>query len=307
MFWTNVRRIARSGFKNFARNGTVSLASVLVITITLCVLTGLLFFQAVLNYSLLQIKNKVDITVYFTPDAKEDSILTLKKSLEALPEVASVNYISADEALSSFKERHANDYLTLQALDELNSNPLGANINIKAKETSQYESIVKFFEDDNALGKQSQTIIEKINYNQNKTIIDRLTNIIDGARTLGFLLTLILAALSVVITYNTVRLAIFISREEIAIMRLVGASNSYVRGPFIVEGIVCGLIAAFATMILYYPFSVWLGTRMSAFLGINLFEYYVSHIGQLFLILLVAGMFLGSLSSMFAIRKYLHK
>lgn len=245
--------------------------------------------------------------MYFTPDAKEDSILTLKKSLEALPEVASVNYISADEALSSFKERHANDYLTLQALDELNSNPLGANINIKAKETSQYESIVKFFEDDNALGKQSQTIIEKINYNQNKTIIDRLTNIIDGARTLGFLLTLILAALSVVITYNTVRLAIFISREEIAIMRLVGASNSYVRGPFIVEGIVCGLIAAFATMILYYPFSVWLGTRMSAFLGINLFEYYVSHIGQLFLILLVAGMFLGSLSSMFAIRKYLHK
>lgn len=307
MFWTDVRRIARSGFKNFTRNGTVSLASVLVITITLCVVMGLLYFQAVLNYSLTQIKDKVDVTVYFTTSAKEANITEIKTSLEALPEVASATYISAEQALTTFRERHANDFLTLQALDELKDNPLGASLNVKAKDPSQYESIVKFFEEDNALGKQSSSIIEKINYNQNKVIIDRLNQVIDGARALGFLITLLLAIVSVLITYNTVRLAIFISREEIAVMRLVGASNKYIRGPFVFEGVVCGVIAAFSTTILFYPFSLWLGNRMSGFLGLNLFDYYMTHVIGLFFILLLAGIFLGALSSVIAIRKYLNK
>lgn len=307
MFWTDLKRISRSGLKNFIRNGTVAWASVLVITITLSVLTGLLFFQAVLNYSLTQIQDKVDVTVYFTTDASEDKVFEIKSSLEALPEVANVTYESADEALAKFKERHANDYLTLQALEELSDNPLGASLNIKAEQTSQYESIIKFFEDDSALGKQNENLIEKINYNQNKVIIDRLTSIIDGARTLGFLITLILAFVSVLITYNTVRLAIFISREEISIMKLVGASPRYIRGPFVIEGVICGVIASLITLILFYPVSLWLGNKMTTFLGLNLFDYYLSHLGQILLIIIFSGIFLGAISSFFAIRKYLKK
>lgn len=307
MFWTDFKRIARSGLKNFIRNGTVAWASVLVITITLSVLTGLLFFQAVLNYSLTQIQDKVDVTVYFTTDASEDKVFEIKTSLEALPEVAQVTYESADEALAKFKERHSNDYLTLQALEELSDNPLGASLNIKAGQTSQYESIIKFFEDDSALGKQNESLIEKINYNQNKVIIDRLTSIIDGARTLGFLITLILAFVSVLITYNTVRLAIFISREEISIMKLVGASPQYIRGPFVIEGVICGVIASLVTLILFYPVSLWLGNKMTAFLGLNLFDYYLSHLGEILLIIIFSGIFLGAISSFFAIRKYLKK
>ncbi len=307
MFWTDLKRIARSGLKNFIRNGTVAWASVLVITITLSVLTGLLFFQAVLNYSLTQIQDKVDVTVYFTTDASEDKVFEIKTSLEALPEVAQVTYESADEALAKFKERHSNDYLTLQALEELSDNPLGASLNIKAGQTSQYESIIKFFEDDSALGKQNENLIEKINYNQNKVIIDRLTSIIDGARTLGFLITIILAFVSVLITYNTVRLAIFISREEISIMKLVGASPRYIRGPFVIEGIICGVIASLITLILFYPVSLWLGNKMTTFLGLNLFDYYLSHLGEILLIIIFSGIFLGAISSFFAIRKYLKK
>lgn len=307
MFWTDLKRISRSGLKNFIRNGTVSWASVLVITITLSVLTGLLFFQAVLNYSLTQIQDKVDVTVYFTTDASEDKVLEIKTSLEKLPEVAQVTYESQDEALMKFKERHANDYLTLQALEELSENPLGSSLNIKADQTSQYESIIKFFEDDNALGKQNESIIEKINYNQNKVIIDRLTSIIDGASTLGFLITLILAFVSILITYNTIRLTIFISREEISIMKLVGASPRYIRGPFLIEGIICGLIASLISLIMFYPVSLWLGNRMTTFLGLNLFDYYLSHIGQILLIIVFSGVFLGAISSFFAIRKYLKK
>lgn len=307
MFWTDLKRIARSGLKNFIRNGTVAWASVLVITITLSVLTGLIFFQAVLNYSLTQIQDKVDVTVYFTTEASEDKVFEIKTSLESLPEVSQVTYESADEALAKFKERHSNDYLTLQALEELSDNPLGASLNIKAGQTSQYESIIKFFEDDSALGKQNENLIEKINYNQNKVIIDRLTSIIDGARTLGFLITLILAFVSVLITYNTVRLAIFISREEISIMKLVGASPRYIRGPFVIEGIICGVIASLVTLILFYPVSLWLGNKMTTFLGLNLFDYYLSHLGEILLIIIFSGVFLGAISSFFAIRKYLKK
>ena len=299
--------IARSGLKIFPRNDTVAWASVLDITITLSVLTGLIFFQAVLNYSLTEIQDKVDVTVYFTTEASEDKVFEIKTSLESLPEVSQVTYESADEALAKFKERHSNDYLTLQALEELSDNPLGASLNIKAGQTSQYESIIKFFEDDSALGKQNENLIEKINYNQNKVIIDRLTSIIDGARTLGFLITLILAFVSVLITYNTVRLAIFISREEISIMKLVGASPRYIRGPFVIEGIICGVIASLVTLILFYPVSLWLGNKMTTFLGLNLFDYYLSHLGEILLIIIFSGVFLGAISSFFAIRRYLKK
>src|SRR3989344_2033167 len=133
------KRIIRAGFLSFSRNGLVSWAAVLVTTITLIVITTILFLQVILNFSLEQIKSKVDVTIYFTTDAPEANVLALKESLEKLPEVAAVTYTSANEALRIFRERHASDYPTIAALDELSENPLGAYLNVKAKEVSQYE------------------------------------------------------------------------------------------------------------------------------------------------------------------------
>lgn len=196
----DTRRIIKSGFKNFTRNGVVSLASVLVTTITLCVILSLVFLQVILNFSLAQIKDKVDVTIYMTTSATEEKILTLKSSIEKLPEVASVSYESADDALAQFKEKYSNDYLTIQALEELKENPLGASLNVKATDPSQYESIAKFLETSSTEG-EGQGIIDKINYRQNKLVIDRLTSILEGARILGFLITLILVIISVIITF----------------------------------------------------------------------------------------------------------
>ena len=182
MSWTDTRRIIRSGFLNFSRSGVVSIASVLVVTVTLSVITFLIFLQAVLHYSLTEIEDKVDITVYLTLDASETAISDLQNSIEALPEVAEVTYLSRDEALERFREEHKDDYLTLQALDELGENPLGASLNIRAVETSQYEGIAKFLESENALSNDGSSVIEKINFYQNKQIIDRLANIISSAR-----------------------------------------------------------------------------------------------------------------------------
>lgn len=306
MSFVDTKRIIRSGFKNFRRSGVTSLASVLVTTITLCVILSLVFLQVILNFSLAQIKDKVDVTIYMTTSASEEKVLALKTSIEKLPEVASVNYESAEDALAQFKEKYSNDYLTIQALEELKENPLGASLNVKATDPSQYESIAKFIETSIAEG-AAQGIVDKVNYRQNKVVIDRLTSILEGARILGLLITLILVVISVIITFNTIRLTIFISREEIGIMRLVGAANKYIRGPFMVEGILYGVISAIATMVFFYPFSLWLGNKLSGFFGINMFEYYLGNFFQLFLIVLLCGTFLGVISSLLAVRKYLKK
>ena len=304
---TRFQRILKAGMINFKRSGLISWAAVLVTTITLSVITIILLLQAVLFSSLNQIKDKVDVTVYFTTGASEDKIMEVKDSLEKLPEVASVTYTSATEALKAFRDRHSNDYPTIQALDEINTNPLGGYLNIKAKQVSQYESIANFLKSNDSSNSGSNSVIDKVNYNQNKLVIDRLNSIIAGAQRLGFLITLVLIIISIIITFNTIKLTIFISKEEIGVMRLVGASKMRVRGPFMIEGAIYGILATIITMLLFWPATAWLGKHMTSFLGINLYNYFTSSFFQIFTIILLSGVFLGIVSSYLAIRKYLEK
>ncbi len=304
---TVFKRITKAGFINFKRSGLISWAAVLVVTITLSVITAIILLQAVLHFSLAQIKDKVDVTIYFTTDATEDKIMLLKNSIAQLPEVAEVTYTSAEDALRAFRDRHANDYPTIQALDEIKDNPLGAFLNVRTKEISQYETVANFLKSDNALVLGSANIIDKVNYNQNKLVIDRLNAIISGAQKLGFLLTFILIIISIIITFNTIRLTIFISKEEIGVMRLVGASEMGIRGPFMVEGAIYGIVATLITIVLFWPITAWFGNNMTNFLGLNMYDYYVANILQIFIIILLSGVFLGMISSFLAVRKYLNK
>ena len=304
---TNLRRIIKAGFTNFRRGGLVSWAAVLIVTITLSVITALVLLQAVLSYSLAQIKDKVDVTIYFNVGAPEDRIMLLKSSLEKLPEVAEVIYTSAEEALALFRERHKDDYPTIQALDEIKENPLGAYLNIRAREVSQYETIANFLKSDNALTLGGEGIVDKVNYHQNKIVIDRLNSIISGAQKLGFLITLILIVISIIITFNTIRLTIFISKEEIGVMRLVGASNMGIRGPFMVEGAIYGVVATLVTLFIFWPITHFLGKSLTEFWGLNLYDYYLSNFLQILILVLLSGVLLGMISSFLAIRKYLNK
>ncbi len=304
---TELKRIIKAGFINFKRGGSVSFASVVVVTITLSVITALIILQSVLFFSLNAIKNKVDVTIYFTVGAPEDKILPLRDSLLKLPEVADVTYTSAEENLENFRERNVNDYATIAALDEIGSNPLGASLNVKAKEISQYESIANFMKSDDSVLADSSSIIYKVNYHQNKLVIDRLNSIISGAQKLGFLITLLLTIISIIVTFNTIRLTIFISKEEINVMRLVGASKMRVRGPFMIEGAIYGVVATLLTLFIFWPATMWLGRNMTNFLGFNTYDYFVSNLFQIFAIILLSGILLGVISSFLAVRKYLNK
>ncbi len=240
--WTTLKRIFTAGAQNFFRSGAVSFATVLIMTVTLVIIGTLIFLSAILSNTLATIQDKVDVNVYFVTDAQEGDIMTVKKQLEALPDVASVAYTSRDQALTDFRTRHAGDELTLQALDELGENPLGASLAIKANNPSQYEGIVDFLNDDPNLTQAGASIVDRINYYQNKTVIDRLTNAIHATQQAGLAIVILFGVASVIIMLATIRLAIYTSRDEIAVMRLVGASNAYIRGPFIVTGIMSGIL-----------------------------------------------------------------
>lgn len=289
------------------RNGFVSLSSVFVMVVALSTIGFVIFGSAILNTTLSELKNKVDLNVYFMTDAAEADILAAKETLEALPEVESITYISKEEALATFKVKHENDQFTLQALEELDENPLLASLNVKTKEPSQYEGLANFLSDsENITAKDGSPIIDKVNYFQNKTAIDKLTQIIQSSERLGLGITILFVIISVLITFNTIRLVIYISRDEISVMRLVGASAFYVRGPFVIAGVLYGIAAGLLTLVLFYPVAFWLG-RYTAnfFVGINIFEYYTSHFGELFLIIIGAGIVIGAVSSYLAVHKYL--
>ena len=304
--FTNTRRIVKAGFINFWRNALVSLSAIFVMVVALFVVGSTILSSVFLEGALSSIKDKVDVNIYFNADAPESGIFLMKRELEALPEVASVEYISREQAIENFKDRHANDYLMTQALDELADNPLGAILNIKAKDTSQYEAIAAHIKNEQDAAGPGNNIIYNVNYAKNKLVIDKLTAITTGVHNVSVAVLLLLIFIAIVITFNTIRLAIYISREEIAIMRLVGASNSFVRGPFIVEGVMYGMVAAIVATALFYPVTLWLkGSTKDFYGGIDLFYYYIANLNQIFLVILATGVALGAISSYLAVRRYL--
>lgn len=306
--WTNIKRVFKAGFVTFWRNKLVSASSVFVMVISLFVIGSIVLGQAVLNSALLMIKDKVDINIYIKTDAGEKDILTLKTSMEALPEVNKVEYASREQVLEDFKTRHADNSLILSSLDELKDNPLGAVLSVKAKEPSQYEGIAKFLEGETVgLNAEGASIVDKVNFFQNKVVIDRLSRLIESVNKIGFAVSVVFVLLAVLVAFNTVSLVIHNSREEISVMRLVGASNWYIRGPFMVGGIMSGVIASIIALLLFIPATTWIGDKTESFFaGINLFGYYGANFLEMFVVIFGTGILLGAVSSFLAVRNYLH-
>lgn len=304
--WTTTKRIARYGFIGFLRNGFVSLSAILIMTITLFVIAGLLIFGAAMHSVLADLTTKVDVTVYFTTDATDSQIQSLKQSLSSLPEVASIDYVSRDQALAQFQERHQNDQLTMQALDELGDNPLGASLEVRAKDPSQYEAIAKYLDAQQQSGTDAGNAIDKVNFYQNKTAIDKLSAIIDDSRKIGMALAIFFGLATILIAFNTIRLAIYTARDEIGVMNLVGASHWYVRGPFMIAGVLYGVVSALIVLVALYPLMAWMGPGSERFLSsFNVFSYYVAAFPLIFLAVMGSGIALGALSSFLAVRRYL--
>ena len=300
------KRTILAGLRGFYRNRTVSLSSIFILTITLSIITSFYLFRAVFDYTLEQVKEKVDVRVYFTTDATEDQVADIKAKLLGLSDVKTVTYTSRDQALLDFKKKHEGDQLILQALDELGNNPFGASLSVIAKDTSRYAAIADQLSEGSGLLGDNKGVVDKVNYYQIKDSIDKLNSIIGWTNTVGFWLSILFILMSCMIVYNTIRLAIFVYRDEIAVMKLVGASNMFIRGPFIVESLLYSIVATVITLAVFFPATVWVTKKTVFFFeGLNINAFYTAHFFELTLFLLVFGSVLTVISSLLAVRKYL--
>jgi len=291
-------RVLKTGFKNFFRNSWLSLATVSIMVVTLLIISSLVILNVLADSALLSLQDKIDISVYFNLGTQETNILKVKNELLELPEIKEIEYVSQEQALVRFRETNKDNPLLLESLEELDSNPLEATLNIKAEQASMYEAILSFV-NNRYLG-----IISKIEADQN--VIERFNSITSALRKSGFILSAVFAILAILITFNTIRLAIYTYKKEIEIMRLVGASNWYIRWPFIVEGVLYGVLGVWICMGILYFMIRFISPKLIGFLPeMNLLDYFHSHIWAIIGLQLAIGVGLGTASSLIAIRRYL--
>jgi len=297
----SLKRIIRAGWLNLKRQSGLSFATIFIMTMTISLITAVYLLQGSTQFLVSYLQEKVDISVYFKEDSLEEDIIKTKEELTKISEVKNVEYISREEALNRFIENHKDDLVLIESLVEVGKNPLPASLNIKSWQASQYEAVSSFLENS-----QFKNLIDKIDYRKNKEIIEKVFEVSSGIKTTGIVFSLVLAAVVFLVAFNTIKLAIYSTREEISIMRLVGASNWFIRGPFIFQGVIIGVIATIATLLIFTVISFFLGPKTEIILpGFNVFNYFKNNLFTIILMQLVAGIGLGVASSWIAMRKYL--
>ncbi len=303
---TGIKRVLKYGVLGFLRNGFVSIATVLVMTIALFMIASSMYADAALKSVLSTLKDQVDINIYFTPDTDDDLALNLKKELEKLPEVESLEFVPKDKVLENFKAKHQGDQDTIKALTELGGNPFGSTLAVRAKDPSQYEAIANFINSKmDSINKESK-IIDKVNFTDSKKAIETLSSIMYSSKKMALGLIAFLIVVAVLIVFNTIRLAVYTNREEISVMKLVGASDWYVQGPFVIEGALDGLFSAMLTLIILYPVSYYLAEPSRKFLSsFDTMTYFTNHLGGLALVIFSVGIILGVVSSYLSVKRYL--
>lgn len=277
------------------------MATVFVMFMAISVVTSLFFAMGISKFIIANIQDKVDVAVYFKRDVSEDEIMSIKKEVAKLPEAREVDYVSKEEALAKFVERYKDDPVLMQSLEEVGQNPFLASLGIVAFQANQYQAVVNFLE--NAEFKES---IEKVDYFQRKMVIDKIFSASSSLSIIGIILSIVMALIAGIVAFNTIRLAIYNAREEIKIQRLVGAGNLFVRGPFLLEGVIAGVVAALVCFAIFLIASWLMSPKIANFYpSLNLFSFFMNNFWQIVLIQLGTGVGLGAVSSWLAIRKYM--
>lgn len=248
------------------------------------------------------IKDKIDISVYFNEQVPTDKILEISKQLlkDKKDVVSSVEFVSSEDAYAAFTKEHTDDTYT-QSLDAIGSNPFLPALVIQTKDPAQYKVVSDYFRQD-----QFKELIYDINDYRRGFAIERLSSLANGINRMGLAVTIFLSLIALIITFNTLRLSIYSQKEEIEIMRLVGAKNSFVRWPFLIQGALCGFIASILGFVVFLVvLFAFRGSLEQLFMGFSPFNYFISNIFLILIAQLLIGVGLGLLSSYFAVRRYL--
>lgn len=297
----SLKRIFNAGWTNFKRNSYLSFGTTGVMVLVLLLFSALMALNFLSLKIISSLQEKVDVTAYFKVEANEGEIMRVKEDLQERTEVTKVEYISQEKALEEFKANHAGDVLIQDSLAELSSNPLQASLNIKAMNPSQYAAIANYLE-----ANKFRSLIDKINFYENEQVINRVESISHGLQNWGFSLTIALALVAVLVTFNTIRLTMYNQRQEIEIMRLVGGSNWHIKAPYLIEGGLYGVFAAVVALIIFYPIVYLVSPKVEMLMpNAGLMGYFVSNAFQYIFLIFSVGILLGVVSSLVAIRRFL--
>ena len=299
--FTSFKRIFQIGYKSFFRNISLSIATVSIMVMVVFLATMLFLFNSVSQILISDIQEKIDISVYFKEDTLVENIMEMKSNISKIPEVKNVEYVSKEQALETFIERHRDDPVLMESLTEVGKNPFLASLNIKAQQASQYEQVAKFLE-----GDSFKDSINKVDYYQRKPVIERLFSITSGINRTGITIGIVLGIIAILVVFNTIRITIYSTNGEISIMRLVGASNWFIRGPFLVQGVIAGVLATLIVLLITFSICYGFDSKIRILVPqISTFGIFISSFWTLILIQLLTGVGLGVISSMIAVRKYL--
>lgn len=300
----NLKNIFRFGWESFSRSKMLSFQVIFIMAVVVLATSALYVFRGLSSHLISQVQKKVDVVVAFNREASEENILKVREELYGFSSgIENIDYVSKEQALEDFQLKHGEDPLYQKALQELQDNPLRASLNIKASSLSCYADVAVFLQ-----AERFNNLVYKVSYNDplHKRAIERLISISSGVKNSGLIASIILAVLMVLITFNTVKLSIFSLKSEIATMRLVGASNMLIRGPFIVHVLLCGLFAIVITNILFFLTLLYLNEKTGVWLmHFNVINYFQDSLLVLLGLQLGIILVFGIFSTALAVRKYL--
>lgn len=288
---------------DFSRNKGISVAAIFVLMVTMLLVTGLLFFRGFSQYLIGQVQDKIDVTAYFKDGTSEQDILKVKdKIISISPDIKDVEYVSKEQAMETFTEKHKDNSVFSKALEEVGENPFLPSLNIKTTgDPAQYEDVSNILET-----AEFAKFIEKVDFSQKKDTIEKVFSITSNINRAGLILGAILVIVAILVVFNTIKLAVDSSKEEISTMRVVGATNWFVNGPFIIQGALYGIIAFIFCIVISAICAFAASSKIGIVLpGFSLFEYFISHLWLFIIIQLGFGIGVGIISSFVVVRKYL--
>ena len=296
-------RILKFGFLNFWRNPWLSIATTLIFSLTLFIISSFFFLNLITNRTTQVIEDKMDISVTFKEEAKDDEIFNLEAQLNQLTAVKSVKYISKEDAIAVWQGLPLTE--RIKNLVTQDKNPLPRSLQVKATTPDDLDRIAEFIS-----MKKWQPIIREggISYQKNKLILQRLNNVTKFMKKIGLILAAIFLGISILVIFNTLRLNIISRKDEIEIQRLVGATNSFISGPFLIEGILYGFLATIISTSLLYGVIRFTTPLVAKYLGdvtFNLGRYFTTNLILIFFIQFGIGVFIGSICSLISVKKYL--
>ena len=295
-------RIIKFAFQDLARNISLSFMTVFILVLMLLSVNTLWSLDVLTKEAVDAVKKQIDVSIYFVQEATDKNVKEIRSYVEMFSEVTEIKVQTKEEVLASFREQHKMQKEALDALAELGQNPFGPTMIIKTKEPEDYKKIISSLN-----VPEYENLIEAKSFDNHEEAISRLQNITNRIERMGFGLTILFALISFLIIFNTIRVAINTQRVEISIKRLVGASNWFIRGPYLVESLVFTFLSVGLTIAAVFLALRWVDPYLAVVLpgGFSLTNYFQSNILMLFGFQALAVLVLTILSSGLAMRKQL--